>query len=58
MTRTLFRLALAGLVGCASIASLVGCDAMSETKPTIDTSTPIKAPSAPTTHKVETAGRR
>jgi hypothetical protein len=58
MTRTLFRLAMAGLVGCASIVPLVGCDAVSETKPTIDTSTPIKAPGAPTTSKVDVKGRR
>jgi hypothetical protein len=53
MTRKLFRLAIVGLVGFASIAPLSGCDSVSETKPTIDTSSPIKAPAAPTANKVE-----
>jgi hypothetical protein len=59
MTRTLFRLAMAGLVGCAAIVPLVGCDGATEgNKAKIDTSTPIKAPTAPTTTKAEVKGRR
>ena len=53
MTRKLFRLAMVGLVGSASIAPLGGCNGDSQTKPTIDTSSPIKVPGAPTTQKVE-----
>jgi hypothetical protein len=53
MTRKLFRLAMVGLIGCALIAPLGGCDSASQSRPTIDTSTPIKAPSAPSVHKVE-----
>jgi hypothetical protein len=53
MTRKLLRIATIGLVGCALIAPFSGCDGVTETKPTIDTSTPIKAPAAPTTQKVE-----
>jgi hypothetical protein len=53
MTWKRFRLATAGLVGCALIAPFCGCSDEAQTKPTIDTTTPIKAPGAPTTHKVE-----
>ena len=53
MTRKLFRPAMVGLVGFALIAPVSGCDSVSETKPTIDTSTPIKAPEVPTANKVE-----
>jgi hypothetical protein len=53
MTRKVFRLAMVGLVGFAVIAPLGGCDSATETKPTIDTSSPIKAPQEPTTQKVE-----
>jgi hypothetical protein len=56
MTREVFRLAMVGLVGFAVIAPASGCDSVTETKPTIDTSTPIKAPQVPTTHKVEVKG--
>ncbi len=53
MTRKPFRLAMVGLVGCALIVPLGGCNDDAASKPTIDTSTPIKAPAAPTTQKVE-----
>jgi hypothetical protein len=45
MIRKLFRLAMAGLIGCALIAPLGGCDSASQSQPTIDTTTPLKAPS-------------
>ena len=53
MTQKLFRIVTIGLIGCTLIAPFSGCDSVNETKPTIDTSTPIKAPAAPTTQKVE-----
>ncbi len=54
MTRKLFHLAMAGLIGFALIAPLGGCgDTASQSKPTIDMTTPLKAPSAPSTQKVE-----
>jgi hypothetical protein len=54
MVRRLFVLAMVGLVGCALISPLSGCGGMnSEPKPTIDLSTPLKAPEAPTTQKVD-----
>ena len=53
LTRKKARLATVGVVGCTLLAIAVGCDGTTQTKPTIDTSTPIKAPVAPTTQKVE-----
>ncbi len=54
MVRRLFVLTLVGLVACPLITPLSGCDGIgTEPKPTIDLSTPIKAPEVPTTHKVE-----
>lgn len=53
MTQKLFRLAMVGLVGCAWIAPLCGCNDETQSKPTIDISTPIKAPGAPSVQKVE-----
>lgn len=54
MTRKLFRLAAVGLFGGALLAPLGGCDSVgTQDRPTIDTSTPIKAPAAPTTQTVE-----
>jgi hypothetical protein len=53
MTRKPFRLVMVGLVGCALIVPLGGCNDDAASKPTIDTSTPLKAPGAPTTQKVE-----
>jgi hypothetical protein len=54
MVRRLFVLAMVGLVGCALMTPLSGCGGMnSEPKPTIDLSTPLKAPDAPTTQKVD-----
>jgi hypothetical protein len=56
MTRKLLRLAMAGFVGCAGLTPLGGCTGTESdtTKPTVDLSTPIKAPDAPSTNKVET----
>jgi hypothetical protein len=55
MIRKVIRLATFGLVGCHLIVPFSGCDGMgtSQPKPTIDMSTPIKAPAAPTTQTVE-----
>ncbi len=54
MFRRFFVLVMAGLVGCPLIAPLSGCDGVtSEPKPTIDLTTPIKTPEAPTTQKVD-----
>jgi hypothetical protein len=54
MNRKLLNLTLVGLVGCALIAPLSGCDGdTAQSKPTIDTSTPFKTPDAPTVNKVE-----
>jgi hypothetical protein len=53
MTRKPFRLVMVGLVGCVLIAPLGGCNDDAASKPTIDTSTPIKAPGSPTTHNVD-----
>jgi hypothetical protein len=55
MTRKLLRLVMAGFVGCTALAPLGGCTGSESdtTKPTVDVSTPIKAPEAPTTNKVE-----
>ena len=50
MTQKLFRLAMVGLIGCALIAPLGGCKSASQSQPTIDTTTPLKAPSV---HKVD-----
>ena len=58
MNRRPCRLATAALVGCALIAPLVGCDSATQTKPTIDTSSPLKAPTAPSTQRVETRKAR
>ena len=57
LTRKKTRLATVGVVGCTLLASAVGCDGTTQTKPTIDTSTPIKAPVAPTTQKVDVKPR-
>jgi hypothetical protein len=54
MTRKLARRAIVALVGCAVIAPLGGCDSTgSQEKPTIDTTSPIKAPGEPSVKKVE-----
>ena len=54
MTRKLFRVAMVGFVGCALTAPFSGCDSGgTQEKATIDTTTPLKAPSGPTTHQVE-----
>jgi hypothetical protein len=53
MTRKLLLFAMVGFVGCALITPLSGCEGITETKPTIDTSTEFKTPVAPTTNKVE-----
>ena len=45
MIRKLFRLAMVGFFGCALIAPVGGCDSGSQSQPTIDTTTPFKAPS-------------
>jgi hypothetical protein len=59
MTWKLFLVAMFGLVGCAVIVPLGGCDGgTTQTKPTIDTSTPFKTPETPTTHKVEVAPKK
>ncbi len=55
MTRKMFRCAMVGMIGCALIAPLGGCDsAGTQEKATVDITTPLKSPSAPTTHRVET----
>jgi hypothetical protein len=56
MTRKLLRLVMAGFIGCAGLAPLGGCTGSESdtTKPTVDVSTPIKAPEAPSTNKLET----
>jgi hypothetical protein len=54
MIRKILLLTLIGLVGCALTAPLSGCDGdTAQIKPTIDTSTPFKAPDVPTASKVE-----
>jgi hypothetical protein len=53
MTRKPFRLVMVGLVGCALIVPLGGCNDDAASKATIDTSTPIKAPGGPTVQKVD-----
>jgi hypothetical protein len=54
MIRKIMLLTLVGLVGCALIAALSGCDGdTAQSKPTIDTSTSFKKPEAPTINKVE-----
>lgn len=53
VTRKLFPLAMIGPVGFALIAPLGGCNDEPQIKPTIDTTSPFKAPAAPTTQKVE-----
>lgn len=54
MIRKLSHLVMVGFVGCALIAPLAGCgDAGSDSAPTIDTSSEIKAPGTPTTKSVE-----
>jgi hypothetical protein len=60
MTGKLIGLALIAFVGCAFIAPLTGCGEgdSSSGKATIDTSTPIKAPAAPSANRVEVAPKR
>jgi hypothetical protein len=56
MTRKLLRVSMLGIVGCALVAPHFGCDGAGTetTKPTIDMTTPLKAPDAPPGQKVET----
>jgi hypothetical protein len=60
MTIKLIRLAPIAFVGCAFIAPLTGCGEgdSSSGKPTVDTSTPIKAPGPPAANKVEVAPKQ
>lgn len=53
-----FRVAMFGLVGLVLTVPFGGCDSVeSQPKATIDTTTPIKAPSAPSTSHVEVKGK-
>jgi hypothetical protein len=60
MASKLIRLALIAFVGCAFIAPLTGCGEgdSSSAKPTVDTTTPIKAPAEPSANKVEIAPKK
>jgi hypothetical protein len=54
MSRELFLLLMVGLVGCPLIAPLSSyAGGGSDARPTIDFSTPIKSPEAPSTKKIE-----
>lgn len=62
MSRKLFRVVTLGLVGYALVLPFAGCDSGgSQPKATIDTSTPIKAPtgpSGPANQKVEIKAKK
>jgi hypothetical protein len=61
MTWKLLRVLMLGVVGYALVAPHFGCGsggAGAGDKPTIDMSTPLKAPDAPSTEKVETIKRK